>query len=79
MKNPSKHIFFNGLKAKELKFDRLAGAWEAISDARLDQYRSALPAAWSNKSDAIEDILRYIAQLRENIGQALTEITRVLA
>ncbi|CAG1022399.1 hypothetical protein MTYM_01691 [Methylococcales bacterium] len=76
--NPSRHIFFNGLKGKPLNFERLWTAWEALTDERLSLYRNVLPAAWSNEGAAIAEILGYIAQLRDNIRPALTEVARVL-
>ena len=76
--NPSRHIFFNGLKAKTLNFERFGTAWETITDTRLSQYRNALPAVWSKDSDAMDEILGYIAQLRDNIRPALNEVARVL-
>jgi len=76
--NPSKHIFFNGLKGKALNFERFGTAWEAITDTRLSLYRNVLPAAWSNEGGAIDEILGYIAQLRDNIRPALNEVARVL-
>lgn len=79
LNHPSAHIFTNGLKGQAVDFSRLAEAWEAISDMRLDQYRNALPVAWSNQSHAIDEILGYIAQLIGEIRPALTEVARILA
>ena len=78
LSQPSQHIFSNGLKGKAPNFNRLADAWKAITDARLTEYRNALPAAWSNDGDAISRVLGYISQLREHIAPALAEVARVL-
>jgi len=72
------HIFYNELKGKALNFDRLAGAWEAVSDARLQKYEKALPLVWANDGGVAQAALTYVAQVRNNIGSALAEVTRIL-
>jgi len=56
----------------------LKGAWEAISDDRLAQYRAVLPAEWSDASDTFEKVLVFIRALRENIQAAMMEVKKVL-
>ena len=73
------HLFSEQLRGKALNLDRLAGAWLAISDARLDAYRTAMPQAWNSAVAQVDQALRHIAQVRDNIDQALNEVRRVLA
>lgn len=79
IKGSNRHVFFTDLQGKRHNFSRIMGAWQAVSDARLQEYRQALPPAWINGSDAANEILAYIAQVRENIKPALDEVARVLA
>ena len=39
----------------------------------------ALPPAWADGSEVADEILGYVAQVRENIEPALAEIARVLS
>lgn len=77
-KGTNRHIFFSSLQGKNLDFSRIEGAWRAISDARLCEYRQSLPITWSDGRATAENALSYIAQVRENIVSALAEVRRVL-
>lgn len=77
-RTPGRHIFADQIRGKPVNFDRLAGAWLAITDARLEEYWSALPDAWNPSSEA-EEALMYIGMVRDNIEPALNEVRRVLA
>ncbi len=39
---------------------------------------NALPVSWSAGGDIANEVLTYIAQIRDNIGPAITEVRRVL-
>lgn len=78
MKGPQQHIFSADLQGRAVDFSRLQGAWQAVSDARLNEYRAALPPAWGNDGGVAQDALDYIAQVRENIVAAMAEVARVL-
>ena len=77
-KGPAHHIFYNQLQGKQHNFSRLEGAWQAVSDARLNEYRNALPAAWAEDGGVADETLGYIVQVRENIDSALAEVARIL-
>lgn len=77
-RTPGRHIFSEDLRGRPLSFDRLAGAWMAISDARLEEYWAALPECWECDVEA-EEALSYIGMVRDNIEPALHEVRRVLA
>lgn len=79
IKGANRHVFFADLQGKSFDFNRLMGAWQAVSDARLHEYRQALPPAWGGGSEVADQILGYVAQVRENIEPALAEVRRVLS
>jgi hypothetical protein len=79
IKGPNRHVFFSDLQGKAADFSRLRGAWQAVSDARLQEYRQALPGAWRDSRAIADEILDYVAKVRDNIDPALTEIARVIA
>ena len=79
LRSPNRHLFFNQLVRERVNFDRLEGAWLAISDARLEQYMEALPEEWSAADDVAERALTHVGQVRNNIAAALKEVRRVLA
>ncbi len=73
------HVFFPDILGRQLDLRRLKGAWEAISDNRLGQYRQALPTEWNDDNGVADSALEYLAQVRENLDPVLAEIERVLA
>jgi len=68
----------NHLFSEQLNFDRLAGAWAAITDARLAAYGGALPGEWNEAGEITEKALKHVATVRDNLAAALQEIGRVL-
>ena len=76
LKGPIRHVFFGDLQGKAADFNRLKGAWQAITDARLQEYRNALPPEWTDDGGVAGEALGYIAQVRDNIDMALAEVTR---
>lgn len=73
-----RHLLFDSIKKKPQGFDRLRGAWRAVSDRRLQEYQQALPPAWAADS-VTEETLDYLRQVRDHIGPALAEVERVLS
>jgi len=78
LRSSQRHLFSEQLRGKALNFDRLAGAWAAISDARLARYRSTLPSEWRGAGEVVEKVLNHVAAVRENLTAAMQEIARVL-
>lgn len=74
-----RHVFFAAIKSQSVDFSRLVGAWEAVSDARLAEYRAALPAEWESASGTIDKVLGFVSDLRDNIQPAMIEIQRALS
>jgi hypothetical protein len=79
MKGVARHVFLQDLKGKPADLDRLKGAWRSISDARLAEYRQALPSAWAHDDGVADEALGYVAQVRDNIDLAIAEVMRVLS
>jgi hypothetical protein len=78
IKGPNRHVFYRELQGRPFDLSRFEGAWRALTDARLLEYRNALPEIWTADSDVANKTLSYIAQIRDNISPALAEIGRVL-
>lgn len=78
-KQTRRHLFSEQLCGKPVNFDRLAGAWRAVTDERLAAYRSALPEAWNSASQPADQALRYIGRVRDNIEAALQEVRRAIS
>jgi hypothetical protein len=76
---PGRHVFFDGLKGTQLNFDRLVGAFESIDQHRLAEYSKAIPEQWRAATDAAEQIVAYIEQLKEHLSEAVAELARLLA
>ena len=78
LKRPRAHLFSDALRGRAINLDRFAGAWENITDARLAEFRAALPPEWAADAGAASIALGYIAKVRDNIQAAVAEISRVL-
>ena len=79
MRNGARHLFFEQLRGRAFNLDRFAGAWLAVTDARLMQYREALPDDWMIVDERATHTLEYIARVRDNLDPALQEVRRVLS
>lgn len=78
LRRPQSHLFADQLRGKSVNFDRLMGAWAAITDARLSAYRRALPKEWNVAMKSADNALKQIAAVRDNLEPALQEIASVL-
>lgn len=78
-KQTRRHLFAEQLSGKAVNLDRFAGAWLAIGDDRLAAYRAALPDAWNSAGQSVDQALRHIGQVRDNIDAALQEVRRALS
>ncbi|MDD5676570.1 MAG: hypothetical protein PHW60_01085 [Kiritimatiellae bacterium] len=73
------HIFYDGLKGRDLSWDRMLGALEAIDDRRLGMYVDALPDDWRKDSgNTAKRIQEYLKQARNNRKMLFQKITEVL-
>ena len=72
------HVLCAGLKGTTPNLDRLTGAWEAITDDRLEAYRMALPPEWDEAANVADTACLFLRQLRDNINPAIQEVLGVL-
>ena len=78
IEQPDGHIFRKQLKHRGLDYSLLPGIWSSVSDARLQDYRSAIPSVWSEALPVVDDALDRIRMARDNIAGVIAEIQRVL-
>tara|TARA_R110002073_G_scaffold333127_1_gene520228 strand:- start:7050 stop:7775 length:726 start_codon:yes stop_codon:yes gene_type:complete len=78
MDQPDGHIFCKGLKKRSLDFSLLPGVWSGISDARLQEYRAAIPPEWNSALPAVDEALDRVRNARDNIDGVIAEIERVV-
>lgn len=79
--NYEEHIFYKSLKQKTefINLEPFSDAWKAIDDKRLQAYQNALPFEWlKGNEENTEKILSLVANIRNNIDPALSEVLRVL-
>lgn len=74
-----RHALFEGLKGRSYDWARLQGAWEGLTDDRLDAFMRALPPEWKDGDGAAAEALVCLRNVRQNIRPALAEVARVLA
>lgn len=73
------HVLFAELSGRAYDWSRFEGAWEALSDQRLNDYERALPHEWHANGDIAGQALAYVGSVRDNIRSALAEVSRVLS
>lgn len=76
LKPDSTHIFAAEFKGKPVNLDRFRGAFQAIADERIGDYRAALPPDWVN--DDVDQMLEYVRQLKNNLARATQNIEEAL-
>lgn len=75
---PGHHIFYAGLKGRNLDTTPIEKTWGSITDVKLQEYRNCVPQAWA--ADAVvNDAIDLIRGVRDNIAAALAEVRRILA
>ena len=72
------HIFYPGLKGRSLDFSPVKAVWSAVTEARLMEYRAAIPQEWSSTLPAVDNALARIAAGRDNIDGVVAEAIRIL-
>jgi hypothetical protein len=77
--NQASHLFRSGLQGTLVDLSRFAGAVEAITPARIDQYMEALPSEWAAADAVVQSAAQHLSDLRNNIEAAITEVARVLS
>ena len=67
-----RHLFLDLLRGKELDFDRIQGALEAIPTERFQEYAYSLPDEWM--SEPVQMIPAYLETLKANAMRAINLI-----
>ena len=73
------HLFRVGLQGSFVDLARFAGAVEAVTPERIQQYLAALPPEWAEADEVADLAADHLSSLRTNIEAAITEVTRVLS
>jgi hypothetical protein len=73
-----RHVFIDELRGSNPSFSRMAGAFDVLTDTRLNEYRQTLPQEWLGDGEDIDSILGYVRALRTNIEAALKNISDAL-
>ena len=60
------HVFFQQLQGTTPNFDRLRGALEALTDTRLNEYLEAIPNEWCPSKNAVDQMIKYLRDARQN-------------
>lgn len=71
-----KHLFYQGLKGREVSLDRFAGALETLSEEVLDEMISNVPEDWRN--DNISKMAAHLKEISSHTNEFIDEIRRVL-
>ena len=66
------------LRGSEPDFRRLAGAFDVLTEARLNEYHAALPNEWIGDGSDLARILNYVRALKQNINVAITNLSDAL-
>ena len=73
-----RHVFLDEVRGSEPDFRRFGGAFDVLSEARLNEYRSALPAEWIDDDGDIGRILEYVRALKQNVELAISNLSEAL-
>lgn len=74
-----RHVFLDDVRREPLDLSRLIGAFETISDVRLNDYRAAVPPVWIGDGKALDRMLDYLRGLRQNLDSAVKELRKALS
>lgn len=74
-----RHVFLEDVRRQPVDLTRFTGAFEAITDARLEEYRTAIPPAWAGDGKALDRMLDYLRALRQNLDSAVDELRKALS
>ena len=71
-----RHVFLEELRGTPVDLDRMIGAFDTITPARLQEYRAALPPEWDGR--VLGTMLDYILQLRQSIALSVANLKGAL-
>lgn len=73
-----RHVFVDAVRGSEPDFQRLAGAFDVLTEDRLSAYRTALPNEWLGDGEDLRRILGYVRALKQNMDVAITNLSDAL-
>lgn len=73
-----RHVFLEGVRGSGPDFGRFGGAFDVLTDARLAEYRGALPREWVGDGGDVDRILEYIRALKANINAVIINLSEAL-
>lgn len=73
-----RHVFVDELRGSTPNLGRFAGAFDVLTDARLNEYRAALPQEWLGDGEDVDGILDYVRALKQNIEAAIINVSNAL-
>jgi hypothetical protein len=66
------------LRGSDPDFQRFAGAFDVLTDARLNEYQAALPTEWVGDGSDVGRILDYVRALKQNMNVAINNLIDAL-
>lgn len=76
---PGRHVFVEGLRGVHIDFGPLMASWAGLSDARLREYKAAVPPEWADAREDVDAALLLIVDARDNIDGCIKELERILS
>jgi hypothetical protein len=77
---PLDHVLFDHLKGRATySTNTICARLATLTDQRIDDYVSALPASWAAEAATVSTAKAFIMSLRDNVTPADTELKRALS
>lgn len=73
-----RHVFLDELRGSAPDFQRFGGAFDVLTEARLQEYQAALPAEWLQNEGDLAGILDYVQALKQNLDAAINNLSEAL-
>lgn len=73
-----RHVFLDSLHTEDADYTRLAQAMTQLATERFAEYDAHLPEQWKTNPEALEDILRYLAQLKDKAPDVMRKIKEAI-
>jgi len=73
-----RHVFVDEVRGSNPDFSRLAGAFDVLTEARLNEYKAVLPDEWVKNESDLHRILDYVRALKQNMDVAISNLSDAL-
>ena len=73
-----RHVFLDELRESEPDFRRFAGAFDVLTEDRLNEYQAALLNEWVGDGGDLGRILDYVRALKQNMDSAINNLNEAL-